>query len=79
MLNNDDPSGRLFLISTKARSLGTDVVGANSVVHMDASWNPTREVQAILRVYGFGQKKPVFVCTVDGLDVNRLPAAMLKS
>ncbi|KAH6946246.1 hypothetical protein HPB50_012449 [Hyalomma asiaticum] len=53
----------------EARSLGARLVGTNIVVLMEASWNSARELQAIFRVYWFGQKKPVLVCAASFLYI----------
>jgi len=61
---NNDFDIKVFLISLKAGGTGLNLVGADTVVHLDPWWNVSAEMQATDRTYRIGQTKNVEVIKV---------------
>lgn len=49
----------VFLLSTRAGSLGLNLTRANNVIFYESDWNPTSDAQASDRVHRIGQKRDV--------------------
>lgn len=54
----------VFLISLKAGGTGLNLIGADTIIHMDPWWNPAVEEQATDRAYRIGQHKNVHVIKI---------------
>uniref|UniRef100_A0A182SWE7 Helicase C-terminal domain-containing protein n=1 Tax=Anopheles maculatus TaxID=74869 RepID=A0A182SWE7_9DIPT len=52
---------KCFLISAKAGGQGINLTGANRVIILDTSWNPSNDQQNIFRIFRLGQKRNCYV------------------
>ncbi|KAL5279658.1 ATRX.2 family protein [Megaselia abdita] len=59
--NAQNDRARVFLISAKAGGQGINLIGANRVIILDTSWNPSNDQQNIFRIFRLGQKKNCYI------------------
>lgn len=52
---------KILLVSLKAGGVGINLIGADTVIHLDPWWNPQVENQASDRVHRIGQTHPVTI------------------
>ena len=58
---NNNSNIKIFLISLKAGGTGLNLIGADTVIHLDPWWNVSAENQATDRAHRIGQTKNVEV------------------
>lgn len=58
---NNDENIKVFLISLKAGGTGLNLIGADTIIHLDPWWNVASENQATDRTHRIGQTKNVEV------------------
>jgi SNF2 family DNA or RNA helicase len=66
-----DPRTRVFIGNIQAAGIGIDLFAANQVAMVEASWVPSQNSQAVMRVHRIGQTRPVnvrFFSVVNSTD-----------
>lgn len=58
---NNNTTSKAFLLSTRAGCLGISLVAANRLFLFDASFNPSDDLQAIGRIFRYGQVNPTYI------------------
>ena len=58
---NADPSIDVLLLTTAVGGQGLTLTGADTVIFVEADWNPTKDLQAMDRAHRIGQKRTVNV------------------
>ncbi len=58
---NSGDEVKIMLVSLKAGGVGLNLIGADTVIHLDPWWNPQVENQASDRVHRIGQTHPVSI------------------
>lgn len=46
-----------FLLTTKTGGVGLNLTGADTVIFLDADWNPQNDIQAMARCHRIGQDR----------------------
>ena len=78
---NSNPDCFLYLISTRAGSLGINLTAADTCIIYDSDWNPQQDLQAQDRCHRIGQTKPVLVLrlvTAASIDEKIVDRAATK-
>ncbi|KAE9413387.1 hypothetical protein Angca_006999, partial [Angiostrongylus cantonensis] len=55
-----------FLLTTGSGGVGLNLTGADTVVFLDADWNPQNDIQAMARCHRIGQNRSVRVIRLIG-------------
>ena len=66
----NDEKGQIeaMLVSLKAGGVGLNLIGADTVIHLDPWWNPAAENQASDRAHRIGQTRPVTIYRLISKD-----------